>query len=558
MSASGDIISYFAAGNEVLFSGKDAKDTESYYAALTANQPYEVRYTGPQRGKSLFALKDFEVGETVLVEHGWVSMQAETNKSVARVCATCYRYVGSVVSQLEHLLGREMSDVERATVEEAAELAGVEAGGRLRPEVPCVAGCKEIYCSEACGAKAWKEYHSMLCPNARPDAKEAIEAFNQHANDTNEIFVLAAKVFGRVALDVREHDMTIEESLAPLRMFVKDYWWKVMEPGEDDTDEFESAIKAVLADSLGLLREVLPFSEIEPLFTVDFYALLIGLFERNNLSIEVPHPVVGCFDHLPPWTQSHVVDAVKKALEAVEPNCACGGDHGKRAHTHDSSPHIHSEACSHPELDQEDPIPPPPNSTPSFKLTSADSDVDSDVHSLLSTTHTFRSTMSALTGATNGDDPLAILDALLCEGTGLHPLQATINHDCDPNCRVVAKDIPEPKLVPSVDGASSVTDGRKGKTKSVGRVVLPDEAVGGADGRTVIKAVRKIKAGEEIVISYVDEDEDEGGVERAEGDSEEAREEDEEERKAKKEERRRALREYGIGECHCRKCSEGK
>lgn len=45
--------------------------------------------------------------------------------------------------------------------------------------------------------------------------------------DTNEIFRLAAKVFARVALDVRERGKTLEEALAPLRMFVKDYWWNV-------------------------------------------------------------------------------------------------------------------------------------------------------------------------------------------------------------------------------------------------------------------------------------------------------------------------------------------
>lgn len=68
---------------------------------------------------------------------------------------------------------------------------------------------------------------------------------------------------------------------------------------------------------------------------------------------------------------------------------------------------------------------------------------------------------------------------------------------------------------------------------------MPGEDVGGRDGRTVIVAGPEgIKAGEEILISYLGDEDEEG-----EGGEEERREE-----------RRRALREYGIGECGCVRC----
>ncbi|KAJ3034803.1 hypothetical protein HDV00_004626 [Rhizophlyctis rosea] len=537
------MVTYFAANNETFFLEEEVATTKAYYDKLCAGRPFEVRYTGPERGKAMFATKAYKKGDTILEEYGWVGMQAVVNKRVARVCSFCYRFLGTVVSQLEHLLGRELSETERQEVGEAAGISRVEAEGRVRTEVPC----------------------------ARPEAKQAFEAFYDHADDTNEIFVMAAKTYARIAIDVRERGLSLKEALIPLRLFVKDYWWNIMEIDEDeDRNEFEGTIQQVLSDSISLLRAALPFPEIEPLFSVDFYALLIGLFERNNLSIEVPHPILGCFDHLPPWLQNHVVDSIRKALEDVGTSCPCGHDHaqgdphhhiGHVDHDHLANPHIHvhDETCNHDHpqhgndrksfdtrsTSSTSGIPPPPSSSllPGAvpHRDASDADAESDARSALSATRTFVSTTTGYQTLTSENDPLRLLDALHCEGTALHPLQATINHSCSPNAKVVAKDLPTPHLLP--ESASGVTDGRW-KGKSVGGV-MPDERVGGGDGRTVVVAKGDIAVGEEILISYVDED---GGGEEGEGSAGE--EEDVEE---KREERRKALREYGV-ECGCVKC----
>lgn len=105
-----------------------------------------------------------------------------------------------------------MTESERTEVEEAARSTGVETDHRLSAETPCgmhaaylvfyhtarksdwsmrfcffvlsVAGCGEIYCSDECRDKAWSEYHALLCVGARPEAKEAIEEFNDHSDGT--------------------------------------------------------------------------------------------------------------------------------------------------------------------------------------------------------------------------------------------------------------------------------------------------------------------------------------------------------------------------------------
>ena len=100
MATSNDIVAYFATGNEVLYSDTELAKTkvftrvqlirvrnltdrahrQEYYEALCEAKPFEVRYTGPERGKAMFALRDIAKGETILEEYGWVGMQAVVNK----------------------------------------------------------------------------------------------------------------------------------------------------------------------------------------------------------------------------------------------------------------------------------------------------------------------------------------------------------------------------------------------------------------------------------------------------------------------------------------------
>src|SRR5438132_794246 len=66
------------------------------------------------------------------------------------------------------------------------------------------------------------------------------------------------------------------------------------------------------------------------------------------------------------------------------------------------------------------------------------------------------------------------------------------------------------------------------------------------DGRTVIRAIKPIAVGEEITISYLDDDADDGEEEREDQDEEGDQEEEEELAEDEKGWRAKALREYGI------------
>jgi hypothetical protein len=117
-------------------------------------------------------------------------------------------------------------------------------------------------------------------------------------------------------------------------------------------------------------------------------------------------------------------------------------------------------------------------------------------------------------------------------GSGLFAVTSLLNHACLPNARLFKRGYsPDDD-----DDGGAVVDG-----------------VPVRDGSCVVVAVRDIEEGEEIFISYVDEDdEDEDG----DGDGDEDGEgcEDGEEGEERREWRRVALKEYGIS-CSCAKCT---
>ena len=105
----------------------------------------------------------------------------------------------------------------------------------------------------------------LLCKSARPELSEAIDAFMQHTESSNEVFWLAAKIYARLSIDVRNKNLSLKEALKPYRMFVKRYWWDVMDlEDEHDPEEYEIVLKAVLMESLDLLKAIFPFDELQP------------------------------------------------------------------------------------------------------------------------------------------------------------------------------------------------------------------------------------------------------------------------------------------------------
>ncbi|KAJ3016047.1 UNVERIFIED_CONTAM: hypothetical protein HDU68_012457 [Siphonaria sp. JEL0065] len=476
------ITAFFAADNRALFgSSASAEKTLEYYTKQISDSgctdKVVLRYNGEPRGKSLYATTDIEKGKSILTELAAFAIQSKENKGIAQACQRCLQFCNTPSTQIELLLQRNLTAAEAEEVRKAeSSIASKDwiHGFSGSKTVQC--RCGELYCSVDCREKDGLNGHSEICAATNP----AVAAFKEHAEETNETFLLAFKVFGFIAKNIKAHPIpssaeALQAAVWPIRVFAKDYWWNVCMPDEaeeEDPEELQRALKLLLKDSLHFLSEVFrDCPEMSPVLNVDFYGLLMGIFERNNVSIVTPSPLLPLLEHLP----SPIMESILERASQFISSASSGHDH---EHGHE---HGHEGCHDHG-------------------------------------------------GHEEGNaDPFEALDALVAEGSGLHYLQATINHSCAPNAMVF-------KDAAGLDSSSS-----SWSLGSISGNVI-------RDGRTVIRAIKPIKAGDEITISYLDE----GGHDDFEDQDGFATEEeiDEEER----EWRAMSLREYGIEKCACPKC----
>ncbi|KAI5441874.1 hypothetical protein KIW84_011072 [Lathyrus oleraceus] len=143
----------------------------------------------------------------------------------------------------------------------------------LPPPVPCPGGRGEAYyCSMLCAGADWESSNSLLCTveSSDPRRREALLKFMKHANETNDIFLLAAKT-----------------------IIISIFFWKLGDLYQWDT-------KRAIFDK-----------ECEPLFSLEIYGHIIGMFELNHLDLVVASPVEIYFLYIDEMTNPNKEEAEK-------------------------------------------------------------------------------------------------------------------------------------------------------------------------------------------------------------------------------------------------------
>ncbi|CAD7700336.1 unnamed protein product [Ostreobium quekettii] len=156
--------------------------------------------------------------------------------------------------------------------------------------------------------------HGSLPPSTSAPAgidpdRTALRQFEAHAEATNDIFLVAARVIANV---VEEASRILEAGDAhgprcdpaacwdalwlawrPYACNWKGIWWESVAVPDDVSDEeaFRAELKELATDSLALLKSAIDDGRFPALFTAEVYGSLIGMFEMNNLAIEVPSPL---------------------------------------------------------------------------------------------------------------------------------------------------------------------------------------------------------------------------------------------------------------------------
>ncbi|KAL5573268.1 hypothetical protein UlMin_022865 [Ulmus minor] len=338
-------------------------------------------------GKGVYADLDFKEGDLILKDQMLVGSQHSSNKMDCLVCGFCFRFIGSIELQIGRRLYLQQlgvsvnhtdcdmednfSDEEDDSCVENREEAGCSSGSSINkvelpkglvealmngdmklpcsdkfplPQmVPCAGGCGEVYyCSKSCAEADWELCHSLLCTGEKSESvsREALVEFFQHANETNDIFILAAKAISSTILRYRKlkairrekapnisshTDLSLLfEAWKPISIGHKRRWWDCMALPVDvessDEDSFRMQIRSLAFTSLQLLKAAIFEKECEPLFSLEIYGNIIGMFELNNLDLVVASPVEDYFlhiDDLPDSEKKNAEEITRPFLEAL-------------------------------------------------------------------------------------------------------------------------------------------------------------------------------------------------------------------------------------------------
>ncbi|KAG2569014.1 histone-lysine N-methyltransferase ATXR2-like isoform X2 [Panicum virgatum] len=453
-----DLDREFAAQIAQLLATPPLQSAQEYYDELIRSKKLDgvrVSYSG-KHGKGVCANRDFAEEDLVLKDQMLVGAQHSLNKIDCVVCSYCFLFIGSIEFQIgrrlylhsigastgstseRHCHGSDFGSSSGSTngnsnaVPQGVIMSLMDGDTSLPftdqfclPSiVACPGGCEgELYCSQSCADSDWNSYHSLLCTGSKtePSRRSALQKFVEHANGTNDIFLVAAKAITFTLLRYKKlkrqpasHESNFSllmEAWKPLSMGFKKRWWECVALPEDidssEEDSFRQQMRDLAFASLQLLKDAIFDPECAPLFSLDVYGHIIGMFELNNLDLVVASPVEDYFIHIDDLPESEKEEAEKVTGPFLD---ALGEDY-----------------------------------------------------------------------------------SVPCEGTAFFPLQSCMNHSCCPNAKAFKRD--EDK-----------------------------------DGHAVILALKPISKGEEITISYIDED-------------------------LSYEERQAQLADYGFT-CACFKCQE--
>ncbi|CAB4274237.1 unnamed protein product [Prunus armeniaca] len=325
------------------------------------------------------------------------------------VCSFCFRFIGSVELQIGRRL--YLQELGVSASQGCCQTDYSSEDDDLGDSGPSSSSCKEkvpLPKGKLCAESDWGLSHSLLCTGEKSEAvsRGALVKFIQHANDTNDIFLLAAKAVSSSILKYRKlkvahseeqenkpnvsgipYPSLLLEAWKPMSVGHKRRWWDCIalpfDVESSDEVAFRMQIRELAFMSLQLLKAAIFDEECKSLFSLDIYGHIIGMFELNNLDLVVASPVEDYFlyiDDLPYPEKKEAEEITRPFLDAL------------------------------------------------------------------------------------GDDY-----SVCCQGTAFYPLQSCMNHSCSPNAKAFKREEDR-------------------------------------DGQATIIALKPISKGEEVTISYVDED----------------------------------------------------
>lgn len=253
----------------------------------------------------MFASIPRAMGEQVFADEPMFIVQHTGNRRVATVCANCCAFVGPLQVQLEALFSEArftpvLSSLSEALLHWQAEMASAGASA-LPTGVRCTQGCGEVYCSETCREAHFNRCHNLLCAGLVQSEDHPLIKFKYHAIEHADSLLLAAQVMACLVNRARAcgggpavTQGLMSELLGFCHAPFRDACRAPAGRGKDA--EFLAYTDSLINEAAALLKAALDLqapAEAAALFASGpaFFAEVMGLFEYNNIDVEVASPI---------------------------------------------------------------------------------------------------------------------------------------------------------------------------------------------------------------------------------------------------------------------------
>eukprot|EP00927_Polykrikos_kofoidii_P066614 TRINITY_DN62180_c0_g1_i1.p1 TRINITY_DN62180_c0_g1~~TRINITY_DN62180_c0_g1_i1.p1 ORF type:complete len:509 (+),score=102.94 TRINITY_DN62180_c0_g1_i1:99-1529(+) len=270
----------------------------------------EVRQANPSKGFGLFATATASPGAQVFTDQPLFVIQHTGNRRVVAACARCCGFVGSLGVQLETLFNEErfaslwgaLGGPAGAVVAKwQTELGlGPAAGSSV---VRCAQGCGELYCSEACRDAHFVHSHNLLCTGPIQNGDHPLLRFKYHALEHADTLLLAAQVMAFLVNRARASGggaQAMQGLMSELLAFCHAPFRDACRapPGRSKDAEFLAHTDNLIQEAAQHLKAALDLhapEEAAVLFAAGpaFLSEILGMFEFNNIDVEVPSPISG-------------------------------------------------------------------------------------------------------------------------------------------------------------------------------------------------------------------------------------------------------------------------
>jgi len=179
--------------------------TSSFYCQRIQqlqNPAVTVRFINSQKGKGLFALRDFQPGEIIFQEKPFIAQQHIGNRWKVTCCTHCFRFLGSPFPPQFYHLNHLISLYQQFQIEIPTEILSYTSHFSEtfpKPNLfPCTGGCGELYCSIECRDLSFQLYHNFLCVGPIKEEDSTVHPlilFKQHAITVKYIVFIGCAVY---------------------------------------------------------------------------------------------------------------------------------------------------------------------------------------------------------------------------------------------------------------------------------------------------------------------------------------------------------------------------